>query len=97
MQELPNEFGGLKNLKVLYLDNNNLQKIPREFRRLTKLRQLWLSANNLQEIPIEISRLKRLSYLEFNGDKMVIIFCINRENVSKCILKNIYQPILELL
>ena len=44
----------LKNLKILYLSNNQLQSIPKEIGNLTNLKELWLHNNYLQSIPEEI-------------------------------------------
>ena len=53
----------LKNLKVLTLNNNQIESLPAEIGQLESLEKLDLAKNNLSELPPEIQQLKKLKKL----------------------------------
>ena len=69
---IPAELGGLSNLKILYLNNNQLrEEVPAEFGSLSKLTYLTLSANQLSgEIPPELGSLANLEYLSLRENRL---------------------------
>ena len=64
ISELPPEFGNLRCLEELYINDNNISTLA-HIVNLTTLRVLNLSNNNLSELPREISRLSLLRVFYF--------------------------------
>ncbi|KAL9226855.1 hypothetical protein vseg_002620 [Gypsophila vaccaria] len=62
---LPEEFGKLESLRLLWMEECNLKgEIPKSFGNMSRLEHLDLVKNNLVgEIPSELFRLKKLNYM----------------------------------
>ena len=60
LTELPAEIGDLRELRRLWVNNNQLVGLPTSIQRLTKLEVLNLSGNKLTELPAEIGDLREL-------------------------------------
>ena len=76
LNELPEAFGGLVNLKELYLAGNSFISIPNmlftsEIRLNLKL--LDVSSNNIKKIPTEIGLLKHLVNLKIDNNMICMI------------------------
>ncbi len=66
--ELPENFGNLKSLKILYLTGTIKKEIPKSFWELENLVELNLSSiKNLTNLPEEIKHLRKLEVLKLNG------------------------------
>ncbi|KAK6358666.1 cysteinyl-tRNA synthetase [Orbilia blumenaviensis] len=63
IEELPEEFSKLHNLRGLNVASNYLREIPRLISKLVTLVELDLSFNKIKEIPEEIGSLKSLERL----------------------------------
>lgn len=63
LSTIPLEFGSLKNLKTLWLDDNQLSDLPVCLCQLDGLTTLRLSGNDLSYIPPSISSLQLLEVL----------------------------------
>ncbi|XP_015672031.1 leucine-rich repeat-containing protein 10B [Protobothrops mucrosquamatus] len=61
--ELPEEIGGLQELRILALDFNKLEEVPETLCRLPHLTRLYLGSNRLFGLPAEFSQLKTLRCL----------------------------------
>ncbi len=59
-----------KDIKELYLHNNELTQLPREIGQLTQLTHLYLSYNQLTELPREIGNLTQLTNLDLSNNKL---------------------------
>lgn len=57
-------------LKILNLDDNNLETIPREVFAFSKLRWLKLARNRLTQIPGEIGNLTQLTILKLDHNRI---------------------------
>jgi len=67
---IPAELSRLSSLKVLYLQNNELEgSVPSEFSHLSKLEVLDLHHNRLSGIiPAELSELGRMQHLRLSNN-----------------------------
>ena len=63
LNELPDEFTTLKNLKMVRLYQNSIKYLPSNFGNLSNLEQLSLYQNKLEELPISFSNLINLKKL----------------------------------
>ena len=63
LTELPAEINDLRELRELWVRNNQLVGLPTSIQRLTKLEELDLSGNKLTELASEISDLRELREL----------------------------------
>lgn len=70
---LPTEFGNLKNLEHIALDNNYLTVLPESFSKLTNLRNLNLSKNGLTSFPTLIYNLRRLDNVDLSRNRITIL------------------------
>ncbi|XP_063148980.1 leucine-rich repeat-containing protein 10B [Candoia aspera] len=61
--ELPEEIGGLQELRILALDFNKLEEVPETLCRLPHLTRLYLGSNRLFGLPAEFCQLKTLRCL----------------------------------
>jgi len=68
LEEIPDEFGCLKQLQILRLNRNKLTTLPASIGDLTNLKQLWLANNRLASIPECVYKLESLELLtlEYN-------------------------------
>ena len=69
--ELPAAIGDLRELRLLWLSNNQFVGLPTSIQRLTKLEMLFLVRNKLTEIPAEIGDLRELRELSMNNNQLV--------------------------
>ncbi len=66
INSVPVAIGKLKNLKTLYLTDQNLSTLPKEIAQLTKLEELSLAGNQFKTLPscvYELVKLKKLKEL----------------------------------
>jgi Leucine-rich repeat (LRR) protein len=69
LTDIPKELKELRNLKVLYLNENEITQIDSElFEGLVSLRELHLFGNKITEIPASISKLSNLQVLELTAN-----------------------------
>jgi len=82
----------LNNLKVLYLDNNQLTSLPIEIGNLTSLQTLYLGGNQLTSLPKEIGNLTSLQEL-YLGKNQLNIEVINnlRKLLPKLFITSIFN------
>lgn len=67
--DFPVEIRALRQLKTLYLNQNNIKTIPENvFPSLEKLNFLKLSTNRLEKLPSDISRCQDLTYLNLSNN-----------------------------
>ena len=71
LTELPAEIGDLRELKTLWMSNNQLVGLPTSVQRLTKLERLVLDGNELTELPAEISDFRELRELSVSDNQLV--------------------------
>ena len=71
--EFPMELLEFKDMKKLYLSDNQLTSIPKEIGQLTNLQVLYLSENKLTSIPKEIGQLVNLQKLYLHSNKLTSI------------------------
>ncbi len=74
---LPKEIGQLRQLKKLYLNDNQLNTMTSEIGRLTQLQEIYLNNNKLATLPKNFVNLKQLRRLEINNNILT--------NFPKCI------------
>lgn len=65
-------LGKLKNLKELWLDNNNLHKLPKEIEELSQIKRFYIDHNHLEELPKEMSSMKKLIVLHASYNNLKI-------------------------
>ena len=70
LTELPSEIGDLKELRRLYVSNNQLVSLPTSIQKLNQLEELHLLFNKLTELPSEIGDLKELRRLNVSGNPL---------------------------
>ena len=63
LDEFPMEILTLKNLKVLFLYNNNIKRLPDEIDKLDQLEFLNAMENELDNLPASIQNIKTLKKL----------------------------------
>ncbi|MFX1395476.1 MAG: leucine-rich repeat domain-containing protein [Promethearchaeota archaeon] len=73
IHKIPKEIAGLKNLKWLYLENNNIISLPKKVHQLKKLEELRLEKNNLTTLPIGFSYLDSLKYLDLSDNSIEVL------------------------
>jgi hypothetical protein len=62
-----------KNLKHIYLNNNNLNYFPEEIFMLKELREIDLSNNHIKSFPTNLAQLSQLTILELAGNEIQTI------------------------
>ncbi|WP_162180936.1 leucine-rich repeat domain-containing protein [Neochlamydia sp. TUME1] len=67
---LPTEIRCLSQLRMLYLNNNQLTALPGEIGQLSQLQELDLANNQLTTLPIEIGQLSQLQSLNLGGNQL---------------------------
>ncbi len=70
---IPNSFGNLTDLRMLYLNWNNLTSIPESFDQLINLMYLILSNNQLVTLFDNIGNLQNLIYLDLGYNQLEAI------------------------
>ena len=81
---LPESIGNLTDLRILYLEWNNLSSLPESFYQLTNLMSLYISNNQLEEIGEGIGNLSNLYFLDLGYNQIPSIpdsFC-NLEDLT---------------
>ena len=71
LTELPAETSDLRELRLLWVSNNQLVGLPTSIQRLTKLEGLYLDGNKLTELPSEIGDLSELRLLWVSNNQLV--------------------------
>ena len=72
LTELPAEIGDLRELRQLWLSDNQLVGLPTSIQRLTKLVKLDLYGNKLTDLPAEISDLRELRMLSVSQNPLTV-------------------------
>ena len=70
LTELPSEISELKELRRLYVSNNQLVSFPTCIQKLNQLEELHLSDSKLTELPSEIGDLQELRKLNVSGNPL---------------------------
>ena len=70
---LPEEFGNLKKLETLSLENNVLTSLPASVKNLSHLRTLNLTGNGFRAFPDILSDLKSLDAVDLSRNKITQI------------------------
>jgi len=70
---LPPTIGNLKNLKRLWLSDNELRTLPPEIGNLTNLDTLDVSHNQIRVLPPEIGNLTKLKYLDLRNNRLTTL------------------------
>jgi len=73
LQALPDRFGELNTLRILYLSSNRLTVLPESIGQLTALKTLCLSTNNLTSLPESIGDLISLEALDIHSNKLTAL------------------------
>ena len=71
LTELPAEIGDLRELRGLWVRDNQLVGLPTSIQRLTKLERLDLNGNKLTELPAQIGDLRKLRELRVSNNRLV--------------------------
>ena len=61
LSSLPESFGNLSNLRILYLNDNQLSSLPESFGNLSNLRIFGLHKNQLSSLPKSFGKLNNLT------------------------------------
>ncbi|ORX88191.1 L domain-like protein [Anaeromyces robustus] len=69
LTELPKDFGNLKNLEYIYLNNQKIETLPESFGDLTNLKYINMNFNILKKLPDSFGNLKNLKecYIRVNN------------------------------
>ena len=70
---MPEEFGNLKKLETLSLENNVLTSLPASVKNLSHLRTLNLTGNGFRAFPDVLSDLKSLDAVDLSRNKITQI------------------------
>lgn len=70
LEELPDFFDRLKEVRFLFLDHNKLKKVPKAILKLKKLEYLFVSHNYIENLPDELFNLEKLSYLDLDYNQI---------------------------
>ena len=73
ISQLPDEIGGLANLKGLDLDNNQLTALPESIAHLANLQTLNLNNNQLTALPESIAHLANLQWLDLVNNQLTAL------------------------
>jgi hypothetical protein len=73
LTKIPNEFGKLQALRVLYLNNNKLHLLPESFGNLQALQELYLTNNKLSLLPKSFGNLKALQRLYLTKNQLSLL------------------------
>lgn len=60
----------LPHLRILHLENDQLNKLPKKIYRLNHLESLYLNNNKFKEFPTELKEMPNLKYLDFHDNKL---------------------------
>lgn len=66
-RKIPTSIPLLKELKILFIDNEDLDELPKELTQLTKLRCIYVNKSNLKNIPNLAMMFPKLEYLGLRG------------------------------
>lgn len=69
MSSLPESFGQLKRLSLLYLSYNQFEVFPESFSQLTNMNSLYINNNTLQFLP-DVSNFSRLRLLKLSNNNI---------------------------
>lgn len=89
IQELPDNFSKLSQLKYLNLNKIGLTVLPTDFSKLVHLRSLDLGWNRLELLPNDFCRLVQLQMLEISGNQLTALpddfpKLVKLKNLSLC-------------
>jgi len=83
LKSLPEEFGDLRSLKVLYLrDCLGMKSLPESFGKLTNLQDISLLGSSLQMLPNSFGKLTRLKRLELHNCFDLTISSVTIGNIT---------------
>jgi Leucine-rich repeat (LRR) protein len=82
VSRIPEDIGGLKNLKKLGLFGNNISQLPASIAELSQLEELYIDANPIAELPKSIGELKGLKIL---GIAQTKINASEKERIQKAL------------
>jgi Leucine-rich repeat (LRR) protein len=60
----------LPHLRILHLENDQLNKLSKKIYRLNHLESLYLNNNKFKEFPTELKEMPNLKYLDFHDNKL---------------------------
>jgi len=72
LTDLPEWIGDLKELRALWVRNNQLSAVPTCVQQLKKLEDLYLNGNQLTDLPEWIGDLKELRWLYLSGNPFTV-------------------------
>ena len=67
---IPNEICTLTNLKMLYIDNNEIEELPEDIGNLVNLHTLRCKGNKIKNIPKSIGRLVNLRGFDISNNQL---------------------------
>lgn len=70
LEELPDFFDRLKEVRFLFLGHNKLKKVHKAILKLKKLEYLFVSHNYIENLPDELFNLEKLSYLDLDYNQI---------------------------
>lgn len=90
LDTLPQNFGDLNDLRILYLEKNNIHYMPESFGNLTNLISLFISDNGLTNIIDNIGDLTQLYFLDLGYNQISVLpnSIVNLENLYTLYLFN---------
>ena len=96
LQKLPSDIGFNDTIRILSMDQNNIEVIPTDFGKLTRLETLSLDENNISILPKELCSLPRLQELSLSENQLPQL-CENLASLETLRMLNINSnPIYEL-
>lgn len=82
LSRLPECFGELSHLEVLYLDRLSLTRLPLSLTQLTNLRELSLQETECDTLPESFGNLKNLVFLNLKGCGIRYLFTLHPKTAS---------------
>jgi len=90
LDTLPQNFGDLNDLRILYLEKNNIHYMPESFGNLTNLISFFISDNGLTNIIDNIGDLTQLYFLDLGYNQISVLpsSIVTLENLNTLYLFN---------
>lgn len=82
---LPKEFGLLKELEHILIENKYLRELPKELGALPKLKEIQLEDTNIKTLPESIGNLQQLETLDLKGNTQFESLPESIGNLSQCL------------